>query len=118
MATWPTVLEKARAGELEVEVAPENIYVLAGLADDLASGPSDVDPNQLDLAEELLTDAAAWADDGSAAAALQPSERPGWLVSFVLRPSPNRMPPSPPFDAEVETWRELVAAFEQRLRHH
>lgn len=118
VAPWPTVLEKARAGELEVEVAPENTYVLAGLAEDLAGGPSDVDPNQLDLAEELLTDAAAWAGDGSTAAALQPSERLGWLVSFVLRPSPNRMPPSPPFDAEVETWRELVAAFEQRLRHH
>lgn len=116
VATWPTVLEKAAAGELEIEVTPENTYVLSGLGEDLAAGPSETDPNQLDLAEELLTDAAAWAGDDSAAKALQPSERLGWLVSFVLRPSPNRLPPSPPFDAEVQAWQELTTAFEQRLR--
>jgi hypothetical protein len=118
VATWPKVLERARVGELEVDVEPENTYVLTGLDEDLAAGPSDVDPNQLDLAEELLTDAAAWAEDKTVDEALQPSQRLGWLVSFVLRPSPNRLPPSPPFDAEVEAWRGLVDAFEQRLRTH
>jgi hypothetical protein len=116
--TWRRVLEQANAGELEVEIEPDNTYVLAGLDADLAAGPSDVDPNQLDLAEELLTDVAAWADDGSVEEALQPSERLGWLISFVLRPDPNRLPPSPPFDAEVAVWRGLVDAFEKRLRTH
>jgi len=119
VATWPRVAEKATAGELEIDVDPDNTYVLTGLDADLAAGPSEVDPAQLDLAEELLLDAAAWAGDKAVEEALQPSERLGWLVSFVLRPSPNRMPPSPPFDAEVEAWRELVAQFEdQRLRKH
>ncbi|MBK0865969.1 MAG: primosomal protein [Saccharopolyspora sp.] len=119
VATWPQVTQRANAGELEVEVDPDNTYVLTGLDADLAAGPSEVEPNQLDLAEELLLDAAAWAGDKTVDEALQPSERLGWLVSFVLRPSPNRLPPSPPFDAEVAAWRELVAQFEdQRLRKH
>ena len=118
VATWPQVTEKATAGELVVEVHDDNSYVLTGLDADLAAGPSEVDPTQLDLAEELLTDAAAWAGDKSVDEALKPSERLGWLVSFVLRPSPNRLPPSAPFDAEVATWRELVEAFENRLRSH
>lgn len=118
VATWPQVTEKAVAGELEITAEQDNTYVLTGLADDLAEGPSAVDPNQLDLAEELLLDAAQWAGDDSVEEALQPSERLGWLVSFVLRPDPKRLPPSPPFDAEVATWRELVDAFEERLRTH
>jgi hypothetical protein len=114
--TWPEVVDQANAGELEVTVGEDNTYLFTGLADDLAAGPSQVDPLQLDLAEELLTDAAAWAGDDSAEAALRPSERLGWLVSFVLRPDPQRLPPSPPFDAEATAWRDLTDAFEKRLR--
>ncbi|MGW1677019.1 primosomal protein [Saccharopolyspora sp. NPDC002376] len=118
VSTWSQVRDKATAGELEVEVEDDNTYVLTGLDADLGSGPSDVDPTQLDLAEELLMDAAAWADDNSVEQALQASERLGWLVSFVLRPSPNRLPPSGPFDAEVEAWRKLVEDLEERFRSH
>jgi hypothetical protein len=118
VATWSQVRDKATAGELQVEVDTENTYVLTGLDADLEAGPSEVDPTQLDLAEELLMDAATWAGDESVEKALQPSERLGWLVSFVLRPSPNRLPPSAPFDAEVAAWRKLVEALEERFRTH
>ncbi|MCP2260483.1 hypothetical protein LX15_004201 [Streptoalloteichus tenebrarius] len=118
VATWDEVAARATAGELEIEVDPENTYVLQGLAEDLAEGPDAVDPTQLDLAVELLADAAQWADDDSVERALAPSERLGWLVSFVLRPDPTRMAPSAPYDAEVAAWRELVAAFEDRLVTH
>lgn len=118
VTTWSRIKEKATAGELSVEVEPDNTYVLRGLDEDLAEGPSEVDPNQLDLAEELLTDAATWAGDDSVDNALHPTERLGWMVSFVLRPTPNRMPPAAPFDAEVATWRGLVEDFEGRLRVH
>ena len=74
VATWPRVAEKATAGELEIDVDPDNTYVLTGLDADLAAGPSEVDPAQLDLAEELLLDAAAWAGDKAVEEALQPSE--------------------------------------------
>lgn len=118
VATWTQVMDRANAGELEVAVDDDNIYVLTGLADDLASGPEAVDPVQLELAVELVTDADAWGGGDTAQAALVPSEPLGWLVSFVLRPDPTRLAPSPPFDAEVAAWRALVAGLEDRLRVH
>ncbi len=118
VATWEQVTDRANAGELEIAVDDDNVYVLTGLADDLASGPEAVDPVQLELAVELLTDADAWAGGDTAQAALVQSEPLGWLVSFVLRPDPTRLAPSPPFDAEVAAWRALVAGFEDHLRVH
>ncbi|WP_019852999.1 hypothetical protein [Actinopolyspora mortivallis] len=118
VVTWQRVRNRATSGELDIEVEPDNTYLLDGLDNDLAEGPTEVDPTQLDLAEELLVDAAAWAGDESVEAALHPSERLGWMISFVLRPDPNRLPPTPPFDDEVAKWRELVENFEARLRVH
>ncbi|WP_433870075.1 primosomal protein [Saccharopolyspora sp. CA-218241] len=116
VATWSQVRDKAVAGELDVEVDPDNTYVLTGLDADLAEGPSEVDSWQLELAEELVLDAAAWA--GEEVTALRSSERLGWLISYILRPTPNRLPPSPPFDAEVDAWRGVVDALEARFRKH
>src|SRR5690606_16147324 len=83
VSTWPEVREKATAGELEIDVLDDNACALTGLVADRAGGPSDVDPTQLDLAEELLMDAAAWVGDSSVEQALQPSEPLGWLISFI-----------------------------------
>lgn len=118
VSTWDEVATKAIDGSLNVEVDVDNTYVLQGLADDLADGPDAVDPVQLDLAVELLTDAAEWADDETVSRALAQSESLGWLVSFVLQPDPTRLAPSAPFDAEVSAWRKLVQDFEDRLRTH
>jgi hypothetical protein len=115
VSTWDEVLAKATAGELEVEVDTENTYVLNGLDDDIAEGPEAIDPTQLELAVELITDAADWAGDDSAETALASNESLGWLVSFVLRPDPTRLEPSAPFDAEQSAWRKLVESFENRL---
>lgn len=116
VSTWEEVLTKATAGELEIEVDADNTYVLAGLAEDLGEGTDAIDPTQLELAVELLSDAADWAGDDSVASALSSSESLGWLISFVLRPDPNRLAPSPPFDTEQSEWRKLVETFENRLR--
>jgi hypothetical protein len=118
VSTWDEVLAKATAGELEIEVDTENTYVLTGLDEDLAEGPDAIDPTQLDLAVELITDGADWAGDDTVAAALSTSESLGWLVSFVLKPDPGRLAPSAPFDTEQSEWRKLVEAFENRLRIH
>ena len=118
VSTWEDVATRATDGNLKVEVEVDNTYVLQGLADDLAGGPDTVDPVQLDLAVELLTDVADWAGDDSVGEALAQSETLGWLVSFVLRPDPTRLAPSPPFDAEVAAWQGLVRALEDRLRTH
>ena len=115
VSTWAQVTKRAHAGELEVAVDDGNSYVLAGVADDLAGGPETVDPGQLELAVELITDAEQWAGSDTADKALASSEPLGWLVSFLLRPDPTRLAPSPPFDAEAAAWRTLVGGFEDRL---
>jgi len=115
MSTWDDVLEKATAGELEIDVDSENTYVLTGIDEDIAEGVEAIDPTQLELAVELLTDTAEWAGDESVLEELSSSETLGWLVSFVLKPDPTRLAPSAPFDAEQESWRKLVASFEDRL---
>ncbi len=118
VSTWDDVVAKATDGTLEVDVHIDNTYVLQGLADDIGEGPNSIDPTQLDLAVELITDAADWAGDDSVGEALSESESLGWLISFVLRPDPTRLVPSAPFDAEVEAWQKLVNAFEDRLNAH
>ena len=118
VSTWPQVTKRADDRELAVAVDAGNSYVLAGLADDLAGGPATVDPGQLELAVELITDAEQWSGSDAADKALASSEPLGWLVSFLLRPDPTRLAPSPPFDAEVAAWRLLVGGFEDRLLIH
>ncbi|EIE97566.1 hypothetical protein [Saccharomonospora glauca] len=115
VSTWDEVLAAATAGELEIDVDPDNTYVLAELDADIAEGVDAIEPTQLELAVELLRDAADWAGDDEVSKALSTSERLGWLVSFVLRPDPMRLTPSPPFDTEQQAWRRLVESFENRL---
>jgi hypothetical protein len=115
VSTWDDVLAKAAAGELEIEVDSENTYVLTGIDADIAEGVETIDPTQLELAVELLTDAAEWSGDETVGEELSSSETLGWLISFVLRPDPTRLAPSAPFDAEQASWRKLVESFEDRL---
>ncbi|WP_181781823.1 primosomal protein [Pseudonocardia pini] len=115
-STWQDVLDKAAVGELTVTVDRMNDYVLVGIDEDIAQGTLEVDPTQLELASELVLDVAEWAGDPAPARALAESESLGWLVSFVIRPNPTRLAPSPPFDAEAARWRELVQATEARFR--
>ena len=77
-------MSAATGGDLEIEVAPENQYVLAGLADDLGEGPDVVDAEQLELAVELVIDAAAWAGEKRTREDLAPSESLG-LARLVRR---------------------------------
>lgn len=117
-STWAEVVERAGVGELEVEVDPLNAYVLTGLDADLAEGTLAVDGGQLELAVELLLDVGEWAGDEEPAEALADSDALGWLVSFIVRPDPTRLAPSPPFDSESARFRELCDALTNRLRSH
>lgn len=118
VSTWQVVLDAARVGELEATVEDMNTYVLTGIGDDLARGELDLDPVQLDLAVELLHDVGDWAGDEEPSRALAESNPLGWLVSFMVRPDPTRMAPTPPFTAEAAQWGELVAGLQARLRKH
>lgn len=114
-STWSEVVERAGVGELEVVVDPLNTYVLTGLGDDLAEGTAAVDPAQLELATELLLDVGEWASDTEPRTALAESQALGWLVSFIIRPDPTRLAPSPPFGAEAARWNQLVDELQARL---
>ncbi|MBF6168250.1 primosomal protein [Streptomyces gardneri] len=115
VSTFADVQTAAVDGSLEVEVTDENVYVLPGLAEDLAEGPEAVDIEQLDLAVELFTDAADYADDDTVEQALAQSTPLGWYVSYLLNPDPTRLAPNPPFTAEAQAWRELERHLESRL---
>ena len=115
-STWSEVVERANVGELEVEVDELNAYALTGLADDIAEGTLAVDAAQLELATELLLDVGEWAGDDEPRRALAENQPLGWLVSFVVRPDPTRLAPSPPFDAEAAQFRTLVTELTERLQ--
>lgn len=117
-STWPEIVEKATAGDLEVIVEEMNTYSLVGLASDIAAGTLDIDATQLELACELLTDVGDWVGDDTAREALRESEPLGWLVSFLVKPDPTRLAPSPPFTAEARRFRELTDDLLARLRPH
>jgi hypothetical protein len=117
-STWPEIVERAGVGDLDVRVDELNAYTLTGLAEDLAEGPLAVDPSQLELATELLLDVGDWAGDDEARRALAESQALGWLVSFITKPDPTRLAPSPPFDAEAARFRELVEDVTNRFRTH
>lgn len=115
-STWQDVLDKAAVGELKVTVDPMNDYVLVGIDEDIAEGTLEVDPTQLELATELVLDVAEWSGDADPAEALAESQSLGWLVSFIIRPNPTRLAPSPPFTTEATRWRALAQATEARFQ--
>jgi hypothetical protein len=117
-STWSEVVEQAGVGELTVQVDDLNAYTLTGLADDIGEGTLSVDPAQLELATELLLDVGDWAGDDQPREALAESQALGWLVSFIIKPDPTRLAPSPPFDAESARFQQLVEALTARLHEH
>ncbi|MFZ2502771.1 MAG: primosomal protein, partial [Nocardioides sp.] len=63
----------------------------------------------------LLSDAADFASLDTVDEALATTSPLGWFVDYAVKPDPNRLAPSGPFDNESEAWRALVNDFEDRL---
>ena len=113
LATYDDIRTAATDGSLEVGVGEENVYVLSGIADDLADGPDAVDRDQLELAVELLRDVGQYAEDTTVEDA---GRRPAaGQVRLPLGPDTVRRP-SPPYATAVEQWEALEAFVESRLR--
>ncbi|SDP01729.1 hypothetical protein SAMN04515671_2681 [Nakamurella panacisegetis] len=111
LAVWPEVRDAIDGGDAVVVAGPENTYVLDGLADALTEGPDAVDRHQLELAVELLTDAAIARKDEETTDALSSATPLASLVSAIIKPDAGRMPPAPPFDDEAQAWSVLVDRF-------
>ncbi len=115
LSTYDDIRTAATDGSLRVDVTDDNVYVLTGLADDLADGPDAVDRDQLELAVELLRDVGDYAEDNTVDKALA-TERPlGQLAAYVLD-SDSVSKPAPPYADAVQAWEELERFVESRLR--
>ncbi|SEC20094.1 hypothetical protein SAMN04488550_1467 [Gordonia malaquae] len=115
LSTFADVRSAAETAEIEYQVLPENVYSLQGIDEDILDGPRRVDSKQLDLAVELLTDAADYAGIDTVGEELASTTPLGWFVDYTINPDPKRLAPSGPFDNEAEVWRALVVDFEDRL---
>ncbi len=112
---WTTIREGIAGGEASVIAGPENTYRMDGLADQLLEGPDGADADQVELAVELLTDAADSRDDTEVATAFSSASPLGNLIRAITQPDPDRLPPSPPFDDEATAWSALVNTFAASL---
>jgi hypothetical protein len=115
LATYDDIRTAATDGSLQVTVSDDNLYVLTGIADDLADGPDAIDRDQLELAVELLRDVGDYAEDTTVDEALDADQPLGRLVAHVLDPDTVRRP-GPPYAKAVEQWEALEAFVESRLR--
>ncbi|MFW0791019.1 primosomal protein [Gordonia sp. CPCC 205333] len=115
VSTFDDVKVAATDGAIEYDVTDDNVYVLPGLAEDILDGPRRIDSNQLELAVELLTDAADYAGDDTVGEAFASTSPLGWFVDYAINPDPKRLAPSGPFDNEAEEFRAAVHDFEDRL---
>jgi hypothetical protein len=115
LATYDDIRTAATDGSLRVDVSEDNVYVLTGLADDLADGPDTVDRDQLELAVELLRDVGEYAEDTTVDEILDADQPLGRLVAHVLDPE-TVLRPSPPYAKAVEQWEALETFLESRLR--
>lgn len=115
LSTYDDIRTAATDGSLAVEITEDNIYVLSGLADDLADGPDAVDREQLELAVEVLRDIGDYSEDSAVDKALDPSRPLGKLVAAVLEPD-SVTKPSPPYAAAVREWEKLEQFVDGRLR--
>ena len=115
LATYDDIRTAATDGSLRVDVSEDNVYVLTGLADDLADGPDTVDRDQLELAVELLRDVGEYAEDTTVDEILDADQPLGRLVAHVLDPD-TVLRPSPPYAKAVEQWEALETFLESRLR--
>ncbi|OBH88099.1 primosomal protein [Mycobacterium sp. E2989] len=115
LSTYDDIRTAATDGSLEVKVTEDNIYVLSGLADDIADGPDAVDRDQLDLAVELLRDIGDYSEEATVDKALETGRPLGKLVAYVLEPG-SVGKPSAPYAPAVREWENLEQFVDGRLR--
>lgn len=108
---WDEIRQAVVEGQAAVLAGPENTYNLDGLDKQLHAGSEDADADQLALAVELLSDAAAARSDAESTEALSTASPLGNLIRAITSPDPDRLPPTPPFDDEAAAWTVLVDRF-------
>lgn len=108
VSTWEDLMNAANAGELKVEVHPDNSYSFNGIAADIAKGTDAVDTQQMTKAYELLADAADWAKDDSLNSFLLANPRMQDYLAYMMGSTEAAgYVPSAPFNDKAEAWTEM-----------
>jgi hypothetical protein len=115
LSTYDDIRTAATDGSLRVDVIEDNVYVLNGLADDIADGPDTIDRDQLALAVEFVRDVGSYSEDDAVDVLLADDTTLGALVNHVLDPD-SVARPAPPYATAVREWEELEGFVESRLR--
>jgi hypothetical protein len=115
LSTYDDIRTAATDGSLDVDVSDENIYVLTGLAEEIADGPDTIDRDQLALAVELLQDVGDYSEDDTVDRTLTASSALGKFVTYVGEPGSADKPAAPHTKA-VEEFEKLERFLESRLR--
>jgi hypothetical protein len=114
-STYEDIHTAATDGSLRIKVSEDNVYVLSGIADDIADGPDAVDLDQLAMAVELMRDVGDYSEDGTVEETLDVDEPLGRFIAYVLTPGKVTRP-SAPYAKAVEQWEALQTFVESRLR--
>ena len=115
LSTYDDIRTAATDGSLRVDVIEDNVYVLNGLADDIADGPDAIDRDQLALAVEFVRDVGSYSEDDAVDVLLAEDTTLGALVNHVLDPD-SMARPAPPYATAAREWEELEGFVESRLR--
>jgi hypothetical protein len=115
LSTYRDVITAAIEGSLPLEVTEDNVYVLKGLADDIANGPDQIDRDQLELAIELLDDVGKYVGNTVVDDFLQRGQAFGDLAESVFGRTFGFNPGRSRGDA-LSQWAQLEDFLESRLR--
>ncbi|MBK4153235.1 hypothetical protein GWO62_08800 [Corynebacterium macginleyi] len=108
VSTWEDVVTAANAGELEVQVHPDNQYSFNGLVRDIEKGPEAVDTDQISRCYEVCADAADWAGDDSINSYMLANPRLQDYLGYMLGSTEHAgYVPSKPYSEHAESWKGL-----------
>ncbi len=115
LSTYDDIRTAAVDGSLDVNVTDENVYVLTGLAEEIAEGPDVIDRDQLALAVELLQDVGDYSGDDTVDKTLAADAPLGRFVAYVEDPAAAEKPAAP-YTKAVEGFERLERFLDTRLR--
>lgn len=116
VSTWQDLMNAANAGELKVEVHPDNAYSFNGIAEDITKGPDAVDTKQMTKAYEVLADAADWAKDDSLNSFLLANPRMQDFLAYMMGSTESAgYVPSAPFTDKAQAWTEMEDQLTKRF---
>ena len=108
VSTWEEVVSAANAGELEVQVHPDNQYSFNGIVRDIEKGPEAVDSDQMARCYEVCADAADWAGDDSITSYMLANPRLQDYLGYMLGSTEHAgYVPSKPYNEHAESWKGL-----------